>query len=422
MLRALLQSRAGIVDQMTALVTAAEGENRDLNAEETASFDRLKADLAALDVRIDRARAVETAGAASSAGPLSGDELRRSAGHNAPGARKEFENIGEFLACVARNPNDQRLATLWGERRADQSMGDGPSGGFAVPTQFRAELMRVEGQPAMIRSRAMVLPAGSPPDAAITMPALDQDSTPTGSSVRGGVSVSWIGEGAAKPETSAKLRQITLEPKEVAAHLEATDKLLRNWQAGSVFLQTLLRDAIIAAEESAFLKGDGIAKPLGLLNSGACITVARGGAGISYDNVVGMLSKMLMRGGSPIWMASQSELPQLLTMEDTEGGLIFQPNARDGLPSTLLGYPLVWNEHSPQANAAGSLCLANLGYYLVKDGSGPFVAASEHVKFTENKTVFKVFWNVDGQPWLAQPFKQEGGYEVSPFVKLGASA
>jgi hypothetical protein len=47
------------------------------------------------------------------------------------------------------------------------------------------------------------------------------------------------------------------------------------------------------------------------------------------------------------------------------------------------------------------------------------VAASEHVKFTENKTVFKIFWNVDGQPWLTAPFRQEGGYEVSPFVLLG---
>jgi hypothetical protein len=50
------------------------------------------------------------------------------------------------------------------------------------------------------------------------------------------------------------------------------------------------------------------------------------------------------------------------------------------------------------------------------------VAASEHVKFLENKTVFKIFQNVDGQPWLTAPFTQEGGYQVSPFVVLDIPA
>lgn len=427
MLKALLEKRAALIDKMNALVNGAEAEDRDLNDEEQAQFDGMKAEMTQLDARVARAETVHTlqSDAAAPRGAASRNinrqDVANAPGAAAPAAAREFESLGEFMVTVARNPSDQRLAAMFHERRADQRMDDGPSGGFAVPTQFVGEMLRVEQQEAMFRPRARVIPAGSPPDAAVTMPALDQDSTPDGSSVRGGVKVNWIGEGAAKPDTGAKLRQITLEPKEVAATLEVTDKLLRNWQAAGPVLQQLMREAVIAAEEDAFLNGNGVAKPLGIINAAATISVARGASGITYRNLTEMVSKLLMRGGAPMWTASQAELTVLMEIKDDEGNFIWQPNAREGIPGTLLGYPLMWNEFSPGKDQKGSLALANLSHYLIKDGSGPFVAASEHVKFTENKTVFKVFWNVDGQPWLTKPFKQEKGFQVSPFVILGAA-
>ncbi|WP_339873940.1 phage major capsid protein [uncultured Brevundimonas sp.] len=426
MLKALLEKRAALIDEMNALVNGAEADDRDLSDDEQAQFETLKAEHAAIEKRIARADDVSTLTATAtqprnSTRNIAGADIANAPGAAAPAAAREFESLGEFMVTIARNRDDQRLAAMYHERKADQRMDDGPSGGFAVPTQFVGEMLRVEAQDAMFRPRARVIPAGSPPDAAVTMPALDQDTGATGTSARGGVKTTWIGEGAQKPKTDAKLRQITLEPKEVAATLEVTDKLLRNWQAAGPVLQGLMRDAVIAAEEDAFLNGNGIAKPMGLINAPATVTVSRGASGITYANLTAMLGKLLMRGGTPIWTASQSELTTLMRIKDDEGNFIWQPNAREGVPQTLLGYPLLWNEFSPLADAKGSLALANLSYYLIKDGSGPFVAASEHVKFEENKTVFKVFWNVDGQPWLTKPFKQEKGYEVSPFIVLGAA-
>ena len=45
---------------------------------------------------------------------------------------------------------------------------------------------------------------------------------------------------------------------------------------------------------------------------------------------------------------------------------------------------------------------------------------SEHVYFTSNRSVLKVFWNVDGQPWLDGPIPLEGSTAntVSPFSVL----
>jgi HK97 family phage major capsid protein len=428
-LKAKREKRAKLVAQMRDIINAAEEGERELTAEEVAQYDDLEAQVNALNADIDRLERLESTEAhleqpqpavASRNGP------QRSSG---PEASLEFESIGEFLATVVRNPNDQRLANLYDENasvQAEQRMDTGSAGGFAVPTQFRATLMEVGPQEARIRPRATVIQPGTPPDSAITMPALDQSGA-NPANVYGGVEVNWIGEGAAKPETDATLREIKLEPQEVAGHTVLTDKLLRNWQAASSVIERLLRGAVISAEDFAFLSGDGIAKPLGLINAGASYLVNRESSNqLTRVDINAMTARVLMRGGLPAWLASQSILPQLQSMRNEigsppvgDGALVWNPDLRDNAGNQLLGgYPILWNERSPQLGSKGDLVLADLSHYLIKDGSGPFVAASPHVKFTENKTVIKIFWNVDGQPWLTAPFKQEGGYEVSPFVVL----
>ena len=107
-------------------------------------------------------------------------------------------------------------------------------------------------------------------------------------------------------------------------------------------------------------------------------------------------------------------------MKDDASGLVWQPNAREGEPTTILGLPVFWYERMPALGTKGDLVLVNLDYYLIKDGSGPFFGASDQVYYTTNKTVFKIFFNVDGQPWLKEPMPLEGSpaNTVSPFVIL----
>jgi HK97 family phage major capsid protein len=130
----------------------------------------------------------------------------------------------------------------------------------------------------------------------------------------------------------------------------------------------------------------------------------------------------LKMGGNPVWIASQTTIPQLATMVDNATGsnAVWMQSAVPGMPPTLLGIPVLFHERSVALGTAGDLILADLGYYLIKDGSGPFVAMSEHVYFTTNRSVLKIFWNVDGQPWLDAPIPLEGSAAntVSPFIVL----
>ncbi|MFZ3483904.1 phage major capsid protein [Sphingomonas sp. 3-13AW] len=433
-LQALRDKRNKLVADMRGIITSAEGEDRDLTAEEIASYDGMKAELDALDQRIGRLtsqEAAEAAGAVVVTAAARG--ARVSTIPPGPHASREFESLGEFMSAVRFNPNDQRLNYVEGvgdnaedgteigaELRMDEHQ---TGGGFLVPTQFRQEIMRVEPQETLVRPRANVIPAGSPPDAALTIPALDQTGEGA-SNIFGGVEVQWIEEGGEKPETDVNLRSITLEPKEVAGTIVVTDKMLRNWAAASQFLENLLRGAVSQAEDFAFLRGNGVGKPLGAINSPAMYYVNRRGAGqVTYLDLVDMVSHLLMRGGtSPVWSMPQGALPQIATLQDPEGRYIWKPDARDGFAGTLLGYPVRWNNRAPVLGTKGDITLIDWSQYLIKDGSGPFVAASEHVLFRQNKTVIKIFWNVDGKPWLTAPIREENGWQVSPFVGLGLPA
>lgn len=440
-LKALRADRKGKIEAMRGLIAAAETAGlTSLSAEDQATYDALKADVDRLTASISmleeqdalEASMNERRPAAAAAQGQDANATGRIPRAGGEPAKKDFESFGDFMFSVRFNQNDQRLASLYNEEAganaanlepsSEMRMDTGSSGGFMVPTQFRPQIMRVDPQASIVRPRANVIPAGSPPDAAISIPALDQ-SGDNPSNMFGGVEVQWIAEGDEKPETDAKLREIKLEPFEVAGTITVTDKLLRNWQAAGPFLEGLLSGAVYQAEDYAFIRGTGVGQPLGYLNSPAALTIPRVVAGqVSYRDLVAMMAALLMRGGSPVWVASQSVLPQIMLLKDDEGRFIYQPNAREGVGATLLGYPLVWNNRASGLGNDGDISLVDFSMYLIKDGSGPFVASSEHVLFKSNKTVIKIFWNVDGQPWLNAPFTEENGYQVSPFVVLGAPA
>jgi HK97 family phage major capsid protein len=416
----LLEKRAALTQEAEAICdTEAE---RDLTAEEEARFAAISAELKGLDGKIARATEVEQRKAST---PL---VIRGQAttpalspeGASGPEAKTLFVNDAEFFAVVASGKDDQRLARY----RTEQSFGDGTSGGFMVPKEYSQEILRVSSQGGVFRQRgARVLPAGSNPDASIGFPVLNQSTANAAApaNVYGGVTVAWGAEGAAVGATGFKLKDVELKPNECTAYIPVTNKLLRNWTGAGGLISGLLDEARAADEDLQFAEGNGIGKPLGVLNAGACIAVERADTGrFGYDDAVAMVAKLLMRGGSAFWRMSQSVMPDLLKMKNENDELIWQPNAREGIPQSLLGLPIEWAENAAQLGSAGDVSLLNLPYYFIKDGYGPIIAGSEHVLFLNNKTVFKMGYSVDGQPWLEEPFTTNNGYTTSPFVKLAA--
>lgn len=436
--------RNAMLARMQAILDAAA--DRALTVEEQAEFDDLEAKVAQLDnaaaIASDRAARMARVVAAREAAPVVAAVPAAAVPATAarPGSEqpREFEHIGEFVIAATMRPNDPRLANLWREpgetqdrgndRRAEQRMDTGSLGGFMVPEQFVPQIREVQVQGALVRPRATVIAAGSPPDAKITFPYLDQNSE----NVYGGVTVNWVdGEGGAKPATGGKLGVFSLQPNEWAATITFTDKLLRNWAAAGQFFVSRISLAAAAFEDNSFFRvGTGSGEPLSILNSDAKLIVESSGAAgtVSFEDVIAMEAVHMVGPGS-VWSISRALKPQITALRNTistggDGSLVYVPgDITKGIPATLLGIPVYWNDRAPAANVLGSMALLNLEHYIIKDGSGPFIASDGGiVNFANNKTIIKVFGNVDGQPDLKQPFQLEGGVQVSPFVILNTAA
>lgn len=451
-LAALRAAAQAARESARALLTAATADGgRELNAEETTAFDNHMAEVSRIDAQIERLVALDAADARASA-PV--PAAARGAGPapagnvNAPGeaAVREFENLGQFMAAVRFNPNDSRLhydanagseaeANMTPQQRAamlgvdmdtyaEMRMDTGAAGGFAIPPAFREQLLELPTySEAPIRAGAMVIDADpNHPDAGITMPALDQSGAGAGH-VFGGVTVSWVEEGGQKPLTDMALKQVTVDTHEAAGYMIVTDKLLRNWRGADPLIRRQFRAALLQSGEYAFLRGDGASKPKGIIGDAGTLVVNRAVANkVSYTDLVNMVARLLNMAAGAFWLMPQSVLPQIANLKDEANNLIWQANARDGFAGTLLGYPVKWSPFNPALGTSGDVMLVDPAHYIIKDGSGPFVAASEHVLFTQNKTVIKAFWNVGGKPWLTAPHTDEGGYQVSPFIQLGPVA
>ena len=411
----LIKERSDATDKMKVMLDAADTEKRDLTADEEKQYTELDKSVDGFKKEEERTRKLIQDNIVLDAPKAT---IRTSIRAEAP---KEFQSLGEFVYSVRFNENDSRLnyVEVNAEKR-EQSMGVGVEGGFAVPNQFLPTLRMVDAQAEIFRPRCTVIPAGTPPDASVTMPCLDQGPA---RNIYGGMVVQWIAEGATKPETDLRLREVCLTPHEVAAHTILSDKLIRNWTSADALITQMLRLAMRGAEDTAFYSGSGIGQPQGVINSPARIDVFRAGAGAVVIADINNMYSRIKFGGNFAWIASQTILPQLIGMVDAGNHLIWLPvltGIAGSPPGTLYGIPLYFAERSVALGTRGDLILVDLSYYLIKDGSGPFVAASPHVYFTTNKTVIKIFWNVDGQSWLNAPLGLEGSVAntVSPFVVL----
>ncbi|TAL59166.1 MAG: phage major capsid protein [Bacteroidetes bacterium] len=392
------KEKESILKEMRGMLSVCETEKRGLTPEESKEY-------TGLESRLDMVM--------KSLAIRKEEEVINARSKEATG-KSEFENLGEFLHAVVYRHNDARLA---GVECREMSMGEGAGGGYMVPKKFMPEMKSVSPAGVVVRPRATVIPAGDPPDAELELPALDQGSA---QNMYGGIVVAPTAEGATKNLTDMKVKMVKLTPHEVSAYMVCTDKLLRNWQGANALISQQFNLAINGWEDTQFITGLGVGAPLGIINSPARIERTRAGANaIAIADIDAMYAR-IKEGGSLVWIASPTVKPQLTGLVDANNNRIWTPIVSEAIPSTLYGIPIIFNDRSPALGSRGDLILADLGYYLIKDGSGPFVSASEHVYFTSNKTVIKVFWNVDGAAWLTEPLGLEGSATntISPFVVL----
>jgi HK97 family phage major capsid protein len=453
----LLAESNKCADQAQALAELAEEENRDMTEEERTAFDALLEDSRALkaqydaellaDQRAARRAALEEIRGSITRTPSAMQVMSRGALSRVThlhdrildDPKRGFASVGEFFMTVqqAHTPGqamiDDRLQRI-AAAASGLNQTQGSQGGYLVPPSFSQMIW--DGMNEMPDNLMQYCDVHQVTGESLTFNANGETSRATGSRF-GGVRAYWINEADEKTASSPRFRRMTLEPQELAVLIYATDKLLRNAPALDSYIRRAAGEEIMWMVNDAIINGTGAGQPLGIMNSGALIEVAKTGNQpadtIEFDNINAMYGRLLSRARSgAAWYVNQDIEPALETLTfnaglggypiylPSSGGF---PTATDAPNARLKGLPVRPAEYMKTLGDKGDILLANLQYYALGVAGGIEEAMSIHVRFIYDETAFRFVFRVDGQPWVNTPLTPANGSNtLSPFVTLAARA
>lgn len=310
------------------------------------------------------------------------------------------------------------------EKKTAMSTQAGAQGGFLVPMEYHDELMTVATEESVVRKRATVIPMKHK---TVQIPALDHVTAPSAgdSAFLGGVVARWTEEATSLNETEPNLKQIELNNYELSGFSKVSNTLIDDSALGlESLLYKLFGKAIAWYEDYAFIRGDGVGKPLGALTWPGLVSVSRSGASaIGLADVSNMFGRLLTPSSQKAvsWTIHPTVVTKLLQMTGGDN-VIFIGNDVHGAPQwNILGYNAQISEKVPALNTAGDILLADWGMYLIGDRQEIEIAFSEHVAFLTNQTVWRFVSRVGGLPWLKDKITlADASSTLSPFVALAA--
>ncbi len=209
-------------------------------------------------------------------------EPARKMAWNTPDAKPtdgvKLVTFGDFMKAI--NRRDMKWLEDAGVKTANgQSEGTNADGGFAVPTEYASEIIKLERQNSIARRIARLFPMGS-----LTRKIPRQLTNPT---------VTWTAEATNHTKTKATLEQITQTAKKVSALIPITEELLADNNVNlDQFLFQVVAEAIGREEDKVAFVGDvsGSSDPFnGVYFATGVNSVSMNGATLSWQDLVDLM-------------------------------------------------------------------------------------------------------------------------------------
>jgi HK97 family phage major capsid protein len=267
----------------------------------------------------------------------------------ASGSKSVSEHKNAFMQFV-RKGKDDGLAEL--QQKALQTTVEA-DGGYAVPEELDRSIIELLRDESPMRSVCNQITVSTPDYKRLVN--------------LGGAGSGWVGETAARPATGTPtLAQISAFMGEIYANPQATQTSLDDmFFDAEGWLSAEVAREFAEQEGLAFLTGDGVNKPKGLLayamstdNDAARAfgTLQKVHSGVAGDFTADDLIKLVytlrkgFRAGAS-WMMPNTTVFKIRTMKDAEGNYLWRPGLEAGQPSLILGYGITENEDMPEVAA-----------------------------------------------------------------------
>ena len=342
----------------------------------------------------------------------------------------EFKSMGDFV----RSGFEGYQTTAFKDRmvshyKAVQGMSEaiGADGGFSVMPEFNTKIFsRIYGNDLFSATDNYTVAGNN-----MTFLANAETSRVNGSR-HGGLRGHWTGEGNAITASKPTIREIQLKLQKLAVVVYLTDELIADsGQALEQYVTNKASDEFNFMIGDALFNGDGVGKPLGILNSPSLIAITKepgqGPATLDTFNIT-KASGRFFAGFRPRakWYVNQDTLPQMRTMTlgiGAAGVTTFMPPGGLSTASygTLDGSEVKPIEFAASIGNQGDVTLADLGQVLSISKGGVAQAVSMHVEFLTDQLALRFTMRMNACPWENSPITPfKGSNTQSSFVTLGA--
>lgn len=394
----LMQARAALLTEQRRILDRAEGENRDLTAEEAQEYSRMDGEFGSLDTRIERlkdqrerqrslAEAEANRGGVFNANadrdPNAGDEQRAYNSAFDTYLRRGMIEMSEEQRALLRTGFQQEPD---GEAR-DLSVGVGAAGGFTVPTSFYGKVVNKLEMESMVRSAGAtrIETAGGN---AIQIPKVTAHAAAV-----------WAAEAAALAAADDTFAQATLNAFKAVKLIKVSLELLEDSGVDlEAYISSELGRAIGRLEGDAFATGasGSATTPEGVLNKAAIgvTTASAGGLVVTSDEFIDTVYSVTRpyRTGAG-WLMSDATVKLVRKLKDSQNRYLWQEALTKDEQATFLGYP-VYVEPTVQSPGSAQLIAAfgNFAGYFIRD-VGAFRLFRLNERYMDNGEVGFLGWH-----------------------------
>ena len=275
------------------------------------------------------------------------------------------------------------------------SRGDDGMGGYLVPDSMEKKIVHALAENNVIRRLATVIHTDSLGHN-VPLVALMSEAQ-------------WVGENEMVYATETAFTNVRFTNHKLGMMVQASNESVAD---GGIDMTTFLSEAfgeqIASAEENAFLNGDGIHMPTGLLNKGSAETgvMAQKADTITAEEIISLYYSLDEKYRQhAVFMMHEDTAKALRLLKDEHGHYLWS-EALGGEPDRLLGRPVYISRFMPKMAAnAKPVLFGDLSKYWIADRGNRSFRRFDELFAEQGQTGFRMIERIDGKLILPEAVK-----------------
>ena len=383
----LRQKRASLWEKTKKFLDDAKREDGMLSADDVAAYEKMEADIVSLGKEIDiLERQAEM-------------EKQLNAPVNTPVREKPDNGAG----IKTGRASDAYKNAFWKLMQNNQlsysvhdtlQIGTDSEGGYLVPDEYEATLIDKLTDENIMRGLATIITSANG-DKKIPVVASHGEAV-------------WTDEGEEYTESDDEFGTVSLGAHKLSTIIKVSEELLNDSAFNlETYISSEFARRLGAAEELAFINGNGTGKPTGVINTAEVGVTSASANAITTDEIIDLYHSLRTPyRKNAAFLANDSTIKAIRKLKDSNGQYLWQPGLQAGQPDTILNRPIHTSAYMPEIGSANKILLfGDLKYYWIADRQGRSFQRLNELFAKNGQVGFRVFQRVDGKLILPEAVK-----------------